>query len=173
MNDHMMFSRSVQELLGAMDRLSCIHSCPEAREGTRERAIYYTTVVLLWPLRNMLKDRHWEEHNLRDVYIRTTPEPKTLAQQKRERRMSLEKIETVQLSRLLDLPREVRDVIWECAAGKMQVHWWIEKRKLRGMVCRSEEENCQSRCMYWIQKKGADPWPVIGVMGMLVSCRQM
>ncbi len=159
-------------MLHAIERISCIYACPEAREDARERGIYYASLILLWPIRYLLKDRYWERYNLRDVYVRTSPEPKSLVRRKR-RRISLGRVEKIHLSTLLDLPREVRDVIWGYAVGNMQVHWRIQDRKLRGMVCRSNEENCQSRCMFWIQTKGQDPSPVIGVMGMLLSCRQM
>lgn len=167
-----MFSRPAQQILGAVDRLRSIHLYPEAREEMRERMVYYTTGAFLWPLSKLLKDS-WDLDDVRDEYIRTTPEPRSLKPRRRGRRLTLERIARISPSPLLSLPREVRDVIWEYAVGDMQIHWWIEDRKLRGMVCRSEEINCQSGCRAWIQKKGEDPWPVIGVMGMLLTCKQM
>jgi len=164
------FSRPAQRILGAIDTLRSIHVYPEAREEIRDRMVYYTTGAFLWPLSKLLKNI-WDLDDVQDEYIRTTPEPRSLKPRRQGRRLTLERIERVGPSLLLSLPREIRDVIWEYAIGDMQIHWWTEDRKLRGMVCRSEESHCQSGCRAWIQKKGDNPWPVIGVIGMLLSCK--
>ncbi|KAL2075074.1 hypothetical protein VTL71DRAFT_16 [Oculimacula yallundae] len=87
-----------------------------------------------------------------------------------------EPIGMVQLhSPLLCLPREVRDMIWKELMTGMFIHLWIDENyghKLKGSFCRAEKDDCRHRCRDWLEKKGDMKWPMIGVLGVLLSCVQ-
>ncbi len=79
-------------------------------------------------------------------------------------------------SPLMSLPWEVRDMIWRYLLGGMILHLWTEKHQskhLKGSLCRARDPDCRLRCRDWLEKKGTEQWPRIGVVGYLLSCRQM
>jgi hypothetical protein len=139
------------------------------RQQTGRQILQYAAWAILGTCSKLMPDLHWEEYDPRDGYIRTTPLPKAL-KTKRKRRV-IEISEMNSQSPLLGLPREIRDMIWRYVVGGKQIHWRIEARKLTGKVCWSENELCYSQCLAWLWK-GPGPQPVIGVMGVLLSCRQ-
>ncbi|PMD41087.1 hypothetical protein L207DRAFT_581539 [Hyaloscypha variabilis F] len=141
---------------------------PDRQQAGRQ-ILQYAAWAILGTCSKLMPDLHWEEYDPRDGYIRTTPLPKAL-KTKRKRRL-IEISEMNSQSPLLGLPREIRDMIWRYVVGGKQIHWRIEARKLTGKVCWSENELCYSQCLAWLWK-GPGPQPVIGVMGVLLSCRQ-
>lgn len=64
-------------------------------------------------------------------------------------------------------------MIMEYVTGGMVIHWWIEERKLRGARCLIEGQTCQQNCRHYMKNYGPNPWPIMGLLGMLLSCRQM
>ncbi|KAE9373969.1 hypothetical protein N431DRAFT_439057 [Stipitochalara longipes BDJ] len=140
------------------------------RQQAGMQILQYATWAILGTCSKLMPDVHWEEYDPRDGYLRTTPLPKAL-KAKRKRRVTMEYPETNSNSPLLRLPREIRDMIWDYVVGNMQIHWRIEARKLTGKVCWSEMKLCHSQCLAWLWK-GPEPQPMVGVMGVLLSCRQ-
>ncbi|KAE9372771.1 hypothetical protein N431DRAFT_505087 [Stipitochalara longipes BDJ] len=100
-------------------------------------------------------------------------EPKHLKTRKGGRRLTIESVPASNNSRLLGLPREIRDAIWRYACLNTRIHWWMNDGKLNGQLCRSSREHCQLRCTAWIQKPGNPPFRKMGIMGLLLSCRSI
>jgi hypothetical protein len=163
--------------------LSSFHLSPEARQAIRGPTFAYIECVLFWPFSKIFPDIYWDRYDPRDGYVRTKRVPKSLRKRRRGRRVSMEKLDVPSLSPLLGLPREIRDVIWEYVVGNMQVHWYTEDRRLTGNRCWSEETHCQQECLSWADRPIYPPLksgivkaisrPKFGVMGALMSCRQM
>jgi hypothetical protein len=128
---------------------------------------------LINPVTKLIKTQHQRIQDFRDGYFRTNPEPLLLKHGKKWKSRDLVVSSKWEESQLLSLPWEVRQMIWKEAAGGMIIHWFIEDRKLRGMRCRSGNLNCQLRCKVWLPKSKKDPWPIIGLSGLLFSCRLM
>jgi hypothetical protein len=100
-------------------------------------------------------------------------EPRQLKSRKGGRRLTIENVPCLNNSRLLRLPREIRDAIWRYACLDTRIHWWLDTGKLKGQLCRSNREHCQLRCTAWIQKPGNPPFGKMGIMGLLLSCRSV
>ena len=120
-----------------------------------------------------------QTRRLQDIeisYLRKAPEPRPLRHKRLRESRDLTRnlaASSWEKSPLLRLPWEVRNMIWKEAAGGMMIHWSIEDRRLRGMRCRSNNPNCLLRCSDWLQKSSQTPWPTMGIIGMLLSCRQV
>lgn len=79
---------------------------------------------------------------------------------------------------LLSLPREIRDIIFKEAAGGMQIHLWkspyrATKQEMFAAACLAGPEGCRGKCEFSKAAKNNWPRPIFGVMGILMSCRQM
>jgi hypothetical protein len=139
----------------------------EANYAIHQPMSAYIEGILAWPLSKVFPGLYWGRYDPHDGYVRTKRVPKALKRRRRGRKLSTERIGKASLSPLLQLPREVRDTIWEFVVGKMQVHWCTEDRRLKGYRCRSDEKYCQQQCLSWHGQ------PRFGVMNALLSCRQM
>ncbi|KAA8573423.1 hypothetical protein EYC84_005009 [Monilinia fructicola] len=87
------------------------------------------------------------------------------------------KVEPQNNSALWKLPREVRDMIWEEAAGGYLVHlsWLDAYRKLQFSRCKGDDGICVGPDCQTIRKgKGVpDLWGNIDLIGYLLVCRKM
>jgi len=126
---------------------------------------------LINPVTKLIKAQHQLIQDFQAGYFRTDPEPLPLKHGKKRESRDLAASSKWEESQLLSLPWEVRQMIWKEAVGGMLIHWFIKDRKLRGMRCRSGNPNCQLRCKVWLCKSKKDPWPTIGLIGLLFSCR--
>ncbi|KAF4628387.1 hypothetical protein G7Y89_g9766 [Cudoniella acicularis] len=135
----------------------------------------YYPVYLYQKLSNARQHRKDDKHH---DYTRTEPEPRSVSETKilgRHRQglnfppSSFKNSESV----LLSLPREIRDIIFEYVAGGMVIHFWIKERKLNGH--RSVATKDLFRADLGLSSPSKICWisPTIGVMGMLLSCRQV
>ncbi|KAH6663718.1 hypothetical protein B0J14DRAFT_608941 [Halenospora varia] len=120
----------------------------------------------------------WAEEQF-NGYRRTEPEPIPViptgffAPKRRALSFHVPFDEQKSKSPLLCLPQEIKDMIMEYVTGGMVIHWWIEERKLRGARCLIEGQTCQQNCRHYMKNYGPNPWPIMGLLGMLLSCRQM
>lgn len=102
---------------------------PEADYAIHKPMPAYFGGILAWSLRKVFPGLYWVRY---DGYVQTKRVPNARKKRTRGRRLSTERIGSASLSPLLQLPREVRDIIWEFVFGKMQVHWSTEDRRLKG-----------------------------------------
>lgn len=128
---------------------------------------------LINPVTQLIKTQHQRIQDFRAGYFRMDPEPLPLTHGKKFKSRDLPVSSKWEESQLLSLPWEVRQMIWREVAGGMMIHWFIEDRKLRGMRCRAGNPNCLLRCKVWLPKSKKNPWPTIGLSGLLLSCRLM
>ncbi|KAH7336257.1 hypothetical protein BKA65DRAFT_506003 [Rhexocercosporidium sp. MPI-PUGE-AT-0058] len=147
-----------------------------------QKALFHAGYIALWPLIQFVKRSHTKRNLRRGGYIRTRPKPHFLKPRGRGRSLTLtgssgNKAPTVQAGLLLQLPRELRDIIWrEVVAGKV-VHWIVVDRKLVGFPCRANDPASLAgsghlKCWSRVEVENEEI-PRIGVLGLVSSCRQI
>jgi hypothetical protein len=132
-----------------------------------------TVWVALYPLICILQEVHNMVHERREGYIRTEPIPRSISP-KFGRRRTLSTggqrfRRATERCALLDLPPEIRDMIWREAMGEILVHLWVRDGKLGGTKCIPLNRVCQGEFSDSILKV----YRGHGVLAVLSSCKQM
>lgn len=137
------------------------------------RIVFGTVWVLFYPLIYVLQEAHIRAHERQDGYIRTDLKPRSIHRRFKKRRSlsfgnESQKFEEKRC-RLLALPREVRDIIWKEAMGRMAFCLWISGGKFMG--CRNYLSDTESQMNYF---RGIPQYEIgCGILGLLQSCKQV
>lgn len=136
--------------------------------------LFFPLVVTYLAVETLLGERQQERD---DGYRRAGPPPIPLKDSRekkgrRERNLDIpNKAPTMQPhSKLLMLPREIRDMIWKDVMGGKSIHWEIVDRKLCGRICRCEVHCDWLACMSW--KMPNEHLKMNNLVGLLLSCKQ-
>ncbi|CZR67656.1 uncharacterized protein PAC_17555 [Phialocephala subalpina] len=136
--------------------------------------LFFPLVVTYLAIETVLEERQEERD---DGYRRAGPPPTFLKEPRekagKKRNLAIQNKAPVMQSKskLLMLPREIRDMIWKEVMGGKSIHWEIVDRKPSGRICRCEVHCYWLACMSWKIPNGH--LEMNNMIGPLLSCKQM